>query len=191
MSSAIFKTSAPATAVLVLLVTSGALACGPGSREEPSDDASAVAVSALDEIRPRQETVPAAGPVGLTYVPVYSHIYHQADDTFQLAATLSIRNTDPETPVTVRAVRYHDTQGRLVREHLPQPRPVPPLGSLEFVVDEADTSGGSGASFLVSWSAERPVSEPVIESVMISTRLGQGISFTSRGVPVDRPEGTR
>lgn len=59
---------------------------------------------------------------------------------------------------------------------------------VEFVVAEHDTTGGSGANFIVVWSADRPVSDPVIESVMISTRAGQDLSFTSRGVPIVRSQ---
>ena len=121
------------------------------------------------------------------YVPDYSHIYHgSARDRYGLTTTLSIRNTDPERSITVRSVRYYDTQGELARRYLERPRRLDPLGTIEFVVAEHDTSGGSGANFIVEWSAGEPVSEPVIESVMISTRLGQGVSFTSRGVPIVR-----
>jgi len=41
------------------------------------------------------------------YVPVYSHIYHDdGKKTFNLAATLSIRNTDLENPIVITFVRY-------------------------------------------------------------------------------------
>jgi hypothetical protein len=49
------------------------------------------------------------------------------------------------------------------------------------VVHESDKSGGSGASFLVEWESEKPVSPPIIETVMIGAQTQQGISFTSRG----------
>lgn len=125
---------------------------------------------------------------GTVYVPDYAHIYHgSARDRYALTTTLSIRNTDPDRSITVRSVRYYNTEGELARRFLENPRRLDPLGTMDFVVAEHDTSGGSGANFLVEWSAGEPVSEPVIESVMISTRLGQGLSFTSRGVPIVRP----
>ncbi len=40
------------------------------------------------------------------YVPVYSHIYHNnRQEIFNLAATLSIRNTDLEQPIIITSVR--------------------------------------------------------------------------------------
>lgn len=121
------------------------------------------------------------------YAADYAHIYHGSDRSrYSLTTTLSIRNTDPARSITVRSVRYYDTEGELARRFLEEPRRLGPLGTLEYVVAEHDTSGGSGANFLVEWSANEPVSEPVIETVMISTRAGQGVSFTSRGVPIVR-----
>lgn len=36
------------------------------------------------------------------YVPIYSHIYHgDRENPFDLAATLSIRNTDPGIDITI------------------------------------------------------------------------------------------
>lgn len=131
----------------------------------------------------------AAADSGIVYVPDYSHIYHGSDlRRFELTTTLSIRNTDPDRSLTLTSVRYYNTEGELDRRFLEEPRRLGPLGTVEFMVAEHDTRGGSGANFIVEWSAERPVSEPVIESVMISTRSGQGLSFTSRGQPIVRPQ---
>jgi hypothetical protein len=121
------------------------------------------------------------------YVPDYAHIYVGSGRTrYALTTTLSVRNTDPDRPITVNSVRYYDTGGTLGRQFLDEPRRLGPLGTVDFVVAEHDTSGGSGANFIVEWSAERPVSDPVIEAVFISTRAGRGLSFTSRGVPIAR-----
>jgi hypothetical protein len=59
-----------------------------------------------------------------------------------------------------------------------------PLESLRYVIPESDKSGGSGANFIVEWHSDRPVNKPIIESIMIGTKSGQGISFTSRGQEV-------
>lgn len=158
----------------------------PGPRG-PGDGATRDGAIAQSAAPARGAEAEGAAPDGhLMYIPAYSHIYHHVGESFQLATTLSIRNTDHETPVTIRSVRYHDTNGRMARDFLTAPEVVAPLSTLEFVVEETDVSGGSGASFLVAWDADRPVSGPLMEAVMISTRLGQGISFTSRGVPVER-----
>lgn len=121
----------------------------------------------------------------LVYVPTYSHIYVQnREREFDLAATLSIRNSDPDNPITVSEVTYFDSGGNEVRSYLKTPIELAPLASQAYFIEESDRTGGVGANFLVEWRSERPVSEPVIEAVMISTASSQGISFVSRGVVV-------
>ena len=55
------------------------------------------------------------------------------------------------------------------------------MASTDFVVDEYDMTGGAGANFIVEWTASIEVTPPVVEAVMISTALQQGISFISAG----------
>jgi hypothetical protein len=124
---------------------------------------------------------------GSVYVPVYSHIYYRDEHRFvNLAITLSVRNTDADHPIAVRSVRYYDTDGRLVRTYVSEPARLAPMATREFIVEEEDSSGGSGANFVVDWSAAQAVSEPVVEAVMIGTTGGQGISFTSVGRTLER-----
>ena len=116
------------------------------------------------------------------YVPAYSHIYHgDKERPFDLAVTLSIRNTDPVHPITLVSVVYFDTDGKRVRSYLESELKLGPMSSTRYVIQESDQSGGSGASFIVQWKSEQKVAEPVVETIMISTRTQQGISFTSRG----------
>ncbi|MFA5352677.1 MAG: DUF3124 domain-containing protein [Thermodesulfovibrionales bacterium] len=116
------------------------------------------------------------------YVPVYSHILVGPQGySFRLAVTLSIRNTDFRSPITVVSIDYFDTGGKLVRRYLKRPVRLNPMASTHVFIAETDTSGGIGANFIVRWRAEREVNEPVIESVMIGGRSGQGISFVSQG----------
>jgi hypothetical protein len=98
-----------------------------------------------------------------------------------LTATLSVRNTDMTNPIIIAAVNYYDTDGKLVRKDLAQPVELRPLAATSFIVDQEDTSGGSGASYLVEWVAQKEVSNPVIEAVMIHTGGNQGVSFVSPG----------
>jgi hypothetical protein len=118
------------------------------------------------------------------YVPIYSHIYAEdryRDTPFLLTATLSIRNTDPNRPFTLKRVSYYDSSGALLKEYLDKPTTIEPLGSTRFIVQESESKGGSGAKFLVEWEAGSAVVEPIIESVMIGTKMQQGISFISTG----------
>ncbi|MBG0775331.1 MAG: DUF3124 domain-containing protein [Desulfovibrionaceae bacterium] len=125
----------------------------------------------------------------LLYVPCYSHIYHYQgvkDKPFNLAITLSVRNTDMARSIILTQVDYFDTDGNLVRAYLKAPMVLTPLMTREFLVSEPDRSGGSGANFLVRWNAEGPANLPVVESVMIGTSSNQGISFTSRAQEIEQ-----
>ena len=118
------------------------------------------------------------------YVPVYSHIFaddRYRDRPFLLTATLSVRNTDPERPFTLRRVDYYDSEGALLQRYLEAPITLAPLASTHYIVPESEVKGGAGAKFLIEWQAPAAVNEPIIEAVMIGTKLQQGISFISTG----------
>ncbi len=120
------------------------------------------------------------------YAPVYSHIYVGAQgQEFQLAATLCIRNTSIDNPIKLESVGYYDSAGKLLRNLIEIPLKMGPLGSSHYFIGESDTSGGFGAFFLVKWSSETKVTEPVIEVVAAGTRSGQGISFISTGKVIE------
>jgi len=143
----------------------------PGRYEAPDLDAYAAA-----EIAPQAVAVERA-----VYVPIYSHVYYQHGRPYSLAATFSIRNKDVQRPICVRSVRYYDTSGKPVKTHVDRLLRLDPLETIEFLVDARDTTGGSGANFIVQWLATEPVDEPVIEAVMVGTVGTQGICFRSSG----------
>ena len=41
-----------------------------------------------------------------------------------------------------------------------------------------------GANFIVEWSAEGLITDPLIEAVMVGSLGAQGFAFTSRGKPM-------
>ncbi|MGD8563019.1 MAG: DUF3124 domain-containing protein [Desulfarculaceae bacterium] len=121
------------------------------------------------------------------YVPVYSQIYYyQIKRELNLAVTLSVRNTDMNKPLTITEVVYYDTDGNKLKNYQDKPTKLGPLATAEYVVEEKDTKGGAGANFIVRWTAASPVSQPVIESVMIGTFAGNGISFLSQGRVIEQ-----
>lgn len=116
------------------------------------------------------------------YVPIYSHIYSgDREKPFLLTAILSVRNIDPGHAITLTAVDYFDSDGELLRSYLQKPLDLAAFGSIRFIVGESDRSGGSGAKFIVEWRAASKVNPPILEGVMIGTKMQQGISFVSRG----------
>ncbi len=121
------------------------------------------------------------------YVPAYSHIYigHKASP-YMLTVTLSIRNIDPASSMTLTAVDYHDTEGRLIKKNLKAPVILNPMASTRFVIPTPDKTGGSGANFIVKWSSMEQMNAPIVESIMIGTQSQQGTSFTSRGQEINQ-----
>lgn len=116
------------------------------------------------------------------YVPAYSHVFTgPRANPYNLAISLTVRNTDPSAGMTVTAIDYHDHNGRLIRRYAPSPLSLAPLASSYVHLEEKDTSGGFAPKFIVRWEAPRPISAPLVEAVMIGATSGQGISFVSRG----------
>ena len=60
-------------------------------------------------------------------------------------------------------------------------RALSPLGSGETFVPAQEYARRNWADFIVEWAGERPISEPLIEAVMLGISGSQGFSFTSRG----------
>lgn len=148
----------------------------PVSRQQPSLERAA----SLPKVTLDRKKI----AIGQTiYVPIYSHIYHHnnRDNAMDLSATLSIRNTDLKNSIIITGVRYYNTNGQLLKHEIQSPVELSPLASTNFFIAANDTSGGSGANFIVEWVAQTIVDEPIVEAVMISTSSTQGISFISRG----------
>jgi len=124
------------------------------------------------------------------YLPVYSHLWHGNlnakghPEALQLSALISIRNTDPASPIRVISARYYDTGGKLLREFVPSPKTLAPLGTLELFVERREAEGGSGANFLIRWQSDTPVSQPVTEAIHADLNSLRTVSFVTVGRPV-------
>lgn len=116
------------------------------------------------------------------YVPVYSNIFSAPKQIpFNLAAILSIRNTDISNSIKIISADYYDTKGKLLRRYFDKEITLAPLESTYLYLPEDDTAGGFGANFIVRWTASKEVNAPIIECLMIGMKGGQGISFVSPG----------
>ena len=120
----------------------------------------------------------------LVYVPVYSHVYFEGGAPYLLETTLSIRNIDPDQAIYLTSVDYFDTDGKLVNTYLDQTIRLGPLQTIEFLVERRDSTGGSGANFLIEWLGERDSNKPLIEAVMVGTAGTNGISFGRTGIEI-------
>jgi hypothetical protein len=122
---------------------------------------------------------------GKTYLPVYSHIYHIHElRTFDLTITVSIRNISLSDSVYILKADYINTIGENIRQYIKKPIYLKPLETIEIIIDEQDMEGGSGANFIFEWAMKNEKNPPLFEAVMISTYGQQGLSFTTRGIPV-------
>lgn len=120
-----------------------------------------------------------------TYVAIYSDIYSETKSTrFNLTATLSLRNTSLKKPIYVSAISYYNSSGKITQEFLKKPIILKPMQSVEYVIEESDTTGGTGANFIITWGSTNQNISPLFEGIMISTNGQQGISFTTKGISI-------
>ncbi len=116
------------------------------------------------------------------YVPVYSSIfYDDSSHTYDLTATLSVRNVDTEKSIVLVRADYYNTNGDLLKSYIADGLRLKPFQTVHIVINESDKSGGTGANFVVQWVSRSTANSPIVEAVMISTRAQQGISFTTTG----------
>ena len=121
----------------------------------------------------------------IIYVPAYSDVYMQGESRrLQMTVTLSIRNIDPNHELEINKVEYYSTPGTLLKNFIEKPISLKPLDTVSYVVPQRDTSGGSGANFIVSWRSEIPINPPIVESIMTGIWGSQAIGFVERGVEI-------
>jgi hypothetical protein len=131
------------------------------------------------------ETYPADTQVRRTvYVPAYPAIRIMSGRSrIDLATTLSIHNVSQDKPLLLEGIDYHNTEGELIQSYLEEPVALRPRGTIEMFVADEDRRGGTGANFVVDWAADGPISEPVIEAVMIGTQGNATYSFLTPAAP--------
>lgn len=127
------------------------------------------------------------------YLPIYSHIWHGETDRngepmkALVSVSVSIRNTDPEKSIHITSAQYFDTGGRKLRQYLPSPKTIGPMGTYEIFVPRSDDTGGSGANFVIVWKSDTPASRPVVEGFHANLPVGRSIAFTTSAqvIPTD------
>ena len=134
---------------------------------------------------------PSGRSLGQTlYLPIYSHIWHgEVNSKGQPMKTLvsisvSIRNTDPVKSIRIAFAQYFDTDGKKLREYVPSPKIIGPMGTYELFIPRRDDTGGSGANFLIPWKSDAPVSPPIVEGFHANLLVGRSIAFTTWARPI-------
>ncbi len=136
---------------------------------------------------------PAGGPITtrkVVYVPIYSSLY-VSDNVrpISLAATLSLRNLSEEHAVIVDAVEYYDSDGKRLESYLEAPAMLGPMMTAEFFISRFDRVGGTGANFIVRWSAHTPGPNLLVEAVQQGRDGTDGVSFVTEGWVVGEAPG--
>ncbi len=119
------------------------------------------------------------------YVPVYSAISYLDRNSFSLAVTISISNTDRANGLEVTAARYYGNDGTFVRDFLDAPTTLAPLGTTQLFIGSSEYRDDVGANFIIEWQSDEPISPPMVEAIMVGSKGTQGLAFTSRAVVVE------
>jgi len=122
---------------------------------------------------------------GKSYLSIYSQIYTMSEHkTHNLIAMVSLRNTSDLDTIYILKAEYFDTHGKSVRKYFDQPIYLAPLETAEIIIDEIDTTGGTGSNFIFEWKIPENCPEPLFEGMMNSTMGQQGLSFITQAVRV-------
>ena len=127
------------------------------------------------------------------YLPIYSHIWHGDADGKGLptrtlvSVSVSIRNTDPANSIRILSAQYYDTDGKRLREYVPAPKPIGPMGTFELFIPRSDDTGGSGANFVIVWKSDTPASPPIVEGLHAYLVSGRSIAFltSAQAIPAE------
>jgi len=125
----------------------------------------------------------------IIYVPIYSDIYmDQQNQKILIAATLSIRNTSFEDSLFITKIDYFNTEGDLVRSYIENLINLPPMATINYVIERDDDTGGTGANFIVELSSKNKEIRPLIQAVMVGHTGNKAFSFSTDGYSIKKSE---
>lgn len=165
--------------LIIITLLFSAVSC----KNETSKQPHANVTSDFDPSVLNSEMAPVKQVYGqLLYLPVYSNVpYHIDTIKFDMSAFIAIHNTDFTTPIVLSKVLYFDQEGKLVGDYLTSGNiTIEPLATRDFYVPYEDQSG-TGANFLVEWTADTLVNEPLIESITTSLKPNNTVAILSPG----------
>jgi hypothetical protein len=119
---------------------------------------------------------------GKTYLSIYSQIYSFSEHKkHNLTAMVSLRNTSDNDTIYILKADYYNTHGAFIRSYFDNPIYLSPLETVDIIIPEIETLGGTGSNFIFEWHTPKNAPEPLFEAVMSSTMGQQGLSFTTQG----------
>jgi len=160
--------------LIVLVVSCRNKPVNSGIMNQPAD----FDVSSL-----RTDIIPVKRISGqLLYMPVYSNVPYQIDTVmFDMSAFVAVHNTDLTSKIYLTKVLYFNQDGKLVFDFLKGNNlHLEPLSTKDFYIPYEDKSG-TGANFLIEWTADSLVNEPLIESVTLCLKPNNTVAILSQG----------
>lgn len=117
------------------------------------------------------------------YVPIYSHInVLNGSQPLNLAATLSIRSMNFSDSIFISGVDYYNSKGQLVKKYLDKTLLLKPMHSADFIVEELNSEGGTGAYFIINASVANPVNDLLVQAIMATQTSGLSMAFKTEGI---------
>jgi len=147
--------------------------------------------SSIDPIKWEERTVargklPDSLEGGKSYLSIYSQIFSLTEHkTHNLTVMVSLRNMSDTDTIYMDTAQYYDTHGVSIHDYFKNTIYLAPLETLEIVIDEMDTAGGTGGNFIFEWKIPQTSPEPLFEAVMSSTTSQQGLSFITEAKRID------
>jgi hypothetical protein len=148
-------------------------------------------LSSMDPVKWEERTVSSmvltdSLESGKSYLSIYSQIFSLTEHkTHNLTVMVSLRNRSDKDTIYMDNARFYDTHGKLIHNYFVKPIYLAPLETLEIVIDETDTAGGTGGNFIFEWKIPKTCPEPLFEAIMSSTTSQQGLSFVTEAKRID------
>lgn len=122
---------------------------------------------------------------GVSYLPLYPQIYsYDQQQKYNLTCLVSLRNVSPNDTVFLSKIDYYNSAGKRIESYIQESIFLLPMETIDIVIDQKDTLGGTGANFLITWSKSKDCPPPLFQGVMNSMQGSQGISFTTQAIQI-------
>ena len=111
----------------------------------------------------------------------YSDIYiDRYNQKVLLSATSSIRNTTLKKSLYINKIDYYGTNGELIKSYIKNLIKLPPMATLNYVVEKEENKGGPGTDFIIDVEGL----DDTVKAVMIGYFSNKAFAFNTQGTPV-------
>jgi hypothetical protein len=115
------------------------------------------------------------------------HVYLGAKSKpYELTKTFCFRNRDRKNTVSLISIEYFNGSGTSLGNVLKKTFSIEPMASFQIPVasPKPDKSKQGAPCLIVRWKAEKPVTPPLVQCIMIGASGQQGISFSTTATPL-------